>query len=139
METKICSKCNIEKNIEEFNFRNKKNNIRHYNCKECNKVSRKTSYDKNVKYYRDKAKSRRKIHAKQYEEYKKTLCCEVCGESESVCLDFHHKNPKEKEFNIALLKNTTGSFEKTKKEIEKCAVLCANCHRKVHAGIIKLS
>ncbi len=138
MKTQTCSICNKEKNVEEFNFRNKEKNIRHYNCKDCVKISRKKSYNKNAEYYKDKSKRRRKEHANLYDEYKKTLSCKICGESESVCLDFHHIEPNEKEYNIALLKYSTGSFEKVKREIEKCVVLCANCQRKVHAGIIRL-
>jgi len=95
MKTQTCSICNKEKNVEEFNFRNKEKNIRHYNCKDCVKISRKKSYNKNAEYYKDKSKRRRKEHANLYDEYKKTLSCKICGESESVCLDFHHIEPNE--------------------------------------------
>jgi hypothetical protein len=72
-----------------------------------------------------------------YEEYKSTLKCSVCGEDETVCLDFHHRDPNEKEFTIGMVRKNM-SFENVKKEIDKCDVLCANCHRKVHAGLIDL-
>lgn len=58
--------------------------------------------------------------------------CLICGES--VCLDFHHKDPNEKDFTIG--KHRNKSKENLIKEIEKC--VCANCHRKIHAGIINL-
>ena len=46
-----------------------------------------------------------------------------------ACLDFHHL--RDKEFNIANeIKNL--SIDNLKKEIDKCIVLCANCHRKLH-------
>ena len=71
----------------------------------------------------------------EYLAFKATLKCEICGESESACLDFHHKDPSEKD-NIISQVAKTWSLERLKKEIDKCMVLCANCHRKVHAGIL---
>src|SRR3989338_5625392 len=46
-------------------------------------------------------------------------------------LEFHHKDPSTKEFNLGL-NGLTRSWERTKKEIEKCDLLCANCHRERH-------
>jgi hypothetical protein len=138
MEVKKCSKCNVEKPVEDFLWKNKSKNQRHYSCKECYKELRKASYDKNAQYYRDKSKRRRKEHSIQYEEYKKSLFCKMCGETESVCLDFHHLNSDSKQFTIGSRKYSSGNFQKTINEIKKCVVLCANCHRKVHAGIIRL-
>ena len=62
--------------------------------------------------------------------------CLICGETEPVCLDFHHKNPNEKDFTIG--KRVSRSKDNLLMEINKCVCLCANCHRKVHAGIINL-
>ena len=138
MENKICSICKTEKSFDSFLWKNKSKNLKHSVCSECYKKVRKKSYDANSQYYKDKSKKRRKEHASQYEEYKKSLSCKVCGESETVCLDFHHLYANEKDFNIAARKHSTTKFEKIVREIEKCVVLCANCHRKVHAGIIRL-
>lgn len=58
--------------------------------------------------------------------------CEVCGYNKCVdALEFHHSNPEEKEFGIAYKGNTI-SLEKMKKEVDKCRLLCANCHREEH-------
>jgi predicted HNH restriction endonuclease len=62
--------------------------------------------------------------------------CIICGESEPVCLDFHHINSEDKEFTISKHRNRNKEWLLT--EINKCVCLCANCHRKVHAGIINL-
>jgi hypothetical protein len=66
-----------------------------------------------------------------FQEYKKTLSCEICGETHPACLDFHHINPSEKKFSVSQ-KRDRPSLEKLKAEIAKCCVLCANCHRKEH-------
>lgn len=64
--------------------------------------------------------------------------CQICGYDKCIsALDFHHINPEEKsvEFN----KNANRSWATTREEIKKCILLCANCHREVHAGLIPLN
>lgn len=56
--------------------------------------------------------------------------CIDCGESDLPCLEFHHRDPKQKEFKINYLFNT--GYDKIEKEIVKCDLLCSNCHRKKH-------
>lgn len=73
----------------------------------------------------------------EYLEYKSTLKCQLCGEAESCCLDFHHIESDKKDFSVATRSRYT-SLTKLKEEIDKCVVLCSNCHRKVHAGIAQL-
>lgn len=62
--------------------------------------------------------------------------CEVCNYSRHPsALEFHHKNPLLKKFEIGDSKNTI-SKKVLQKELDKCALLCANCHREVHAGLV---
>jgi hypothetical protein len=65
-----------------------------------------------------------------------TMTCQVCGESESSVLDFHHLCQEEKETNVSFLKSKDYGAEKIIQEISKCACLCSNCHRKLHAGVL---
>ena len=57
--------------------------------------------------------------------------CAHCGyNKEAVALDFHHEDRKDKIINVsAHWKTSWRQYQKMKKEIEKCIVLCANCHR----------
>ncbi len=73
-----------------------------------------------------------------FKELKNSLKCASCGENTSVCLDFHHDNEKNKDHNISSMIKRGFSKEKILEEIEKCTILCANCHRKFHAGLIKI-
>ena len=58
--------------------------------------------------------------------------CMRCGYSKyPEVLEFHHKNPANKEFNVSR-KGHCRSWKRIEKEIEKCVLLCANCHREVH-------
>ena len=59
----------------------------------------------------------------------------MCGENHPACLDFHHKDKKDKSFNVAIMASSGYSIEKIKEEIAKCIVLCSNCHRKEHYKI----
>ena len=63
--------------------------------------------------------------------------CIVCGEAEPVAIDFHHIDPKTKEFNVTL--HRSKAMEKIRAEAEKCICLCSNCHRKHHAGLLDIS
>lgn len=61
-------------------------------------------------------------------------CCSICGYDECVeALDFHHLDPSKKEFNISH-EGTYFSWNKIKRELDKCICLCANCHREIHAS-----
>lgn len=56
--------------------------------------------------------------------------CEICGYNKcEAVLQFHHINPKEKDFSIS---GKSWSFEKLKQEVDKCMLLCANCHTEKH-------
>lgn len=65
-------------------------------------------------------------------EYKKSVVCEVCGENYAGCLDFHHENPKVKIGTVSDLVAKGYGKETILREIEKCMVLCKNCHAKMH-------
>jgi predicted HNH restriction endonuclease len=56
--------------------------------------------------------------------------CQICGENDVRCLDFHHRNPGEKSFSVV---QSIRSMPRLLQEIEKCDILCANCHRKLHS------
>lgn len=59
--------------------------------------------------------------------------CSRCGYCYNIAaLDFHHLDPNEKEFNLDSRRFSNTSLEKLEKEISKCALLCANCHREEH-------
>lgn len=65
-------------------------------------------------------------------------CC-LCGFSSfSEALEFHHVNPKEKSFGICASNATTKSLEKQLKEMRKCILVCANCHRGIHYGYLTI-
>lgn len=61
--------------------------------------------------------------------------CACCGYNKCIqALEFHHLNPTEKDFNFG--SNSNRSWKDTRNEIQKCILVCTNCHREIHYGLI---
>jgi hypothetical protein len=92
-------------------------------------------------YYRNRAKvieenRQRQLEIKDwYIDYKSELACIKCGENEPCCLAFHHRESSEKDIEISRAVNQGWSIKRILEEIDKCDVVCHNCHSKLHAGI----
>jgi predicted HNH restriction endonuclease len=64
--------------------------------------------------------------------------CKVCGYNKYPgALDLHHIDPSLKSFEIGY-KGYTRSWETVRAELDKCVLVCANCHREIEAGIISI-
>lgn len=108
--------CNKHGEVE---FRNESKKRKHFRCVKCSSEA--------VQRRRDKLK---------------ILCveylggsCEHCGYNKCfAALEFHHIDPDQKDFGIGQ-KGYTRSFEKVKIELDKCILLCANCHREEHVRL----
>lgn len=118
MKTKVCTKCGKEKPINQF-YKIKGRKTPNSYCNEC-KV--------------DQVSKRRletKIKCVEYKGGK----CEKCGYDKYYgALEFHHLEPDKKDFNIN--RSATLNFEKLKSELDKCILLCANCHRETHGNFV---
>lgn len=130
---KICGICKLEKAVECFSFKNKKKGILQTICKQCNKLYQKKHFQENKDYYLSKARTFKRDQKEIFKRFKQTLKCSRCGEDDTCCLDFHHLNPGEKETSISKAIGSGWSFKKLETELNKCIVLCSNCHRKEHA------
>lgn len=65
--------------------------------------------------------------------------CGICGYNKCVkALDFHHLDPDQKDFSFGKVRANIKSWDKIVVEARKCVMLCANCHREVHADIIDI-
>ena len=111
-----------------------KNNTTHSWCTDCLNKQKKKHYNENKKYYTDKTKRRRKELRDYINSFKKE--CVICGYDKTHwALDFHHKDASKKEIEIAKLACRGWSKERIKKEIDKCIIVCRNCHVEIHAPI----
>lgn len=131
---KECNRCHIVKEDSEFAFRNKaKGKLQPY-CKECKREIDKELYTTNHSDRRRKIRNRQnKVQTNLKElltDIKKKSKCTICGESRWWVLDFHHI--RDKRFEVSSLARRGCSLETFKEEIDKCIVVCANCHRDLH-------
>lgn len=66
--------------------------------------------------------------------------CQICGYSKNLsALTFHHLNPSEKEFQIDIRKCSNSTWDNLVTEVEKCQLLCLNCHAEVHHPSLHLA
>lgn len=131
---KKCCTCKLEKDESYFGVNKTRKDGLQGVCKECRKIYIREHYLNNKKYYIDKASQSDERHKVWWDEYKRDLKCSKCGFDNPLALDFHHLG--DKDFNISYMVNRHLSKKKILQEIEKCIVLCSNCHRKVHAGLL---
>ena len=104
---------------------------------EYHKVYSANHYQRYKDQYSNNQRKRRKRNKEAFLALSPPLLCAVCKETAYECLDFHHVNPKEKEYAVKklLLQNKLSTVVE---EAKKCLVLCANCHRKHHAKNLDL-
>jgi len=95
-------------------------------------------YKKHKKQYKEKAARVRAETQAKINAIKAAKGCLFCSEKEPVCLDFHHVNSEEKEQSVSFWAQSS-SFKKALEEIQHCICVCSNCHRKIHAGLLKVN
>jgi hypothetical protein len=134
---KKCTKCEKEKDEISFQFKNKELQKRSTICSDCQKEYKKKHYHENKQQHYERNKKQEKRLKELYFSLKSGRACVKCGEDDICCIDFHHINPLEKEYQIPKMIKL-GSLKKLENEISKCTTLCANCHRKLHYGRFKL-
>lgn len=101
-----CSQCHSIIDANEVYSNTNPHRIRQ--CKKCSKQKRLQKYNFTASF--------------------KTNGCYICGEKDIACLDFHHLSDKTTQVSWM----QTHSYNTIKEEIDKCIVLCSNCHRKLH-------
>lgn len=133
MEKKYCATCKKHKHVEEFNKNKSKPDGLNSICRKCSNKHSKLYYKiNNEKIKKQIHESRRKRieeNRNKIYEYYITHPCVDCGECDPVVLEFDHVKGK-KWKNISLLVSDGSSWNIIKKEIKKCDVRCANCHRR---------
>jgi hypothetical protein len=83
-------------------------------------------------YWRKSRQAQSRTRQAWWQKYRSTLRCGICGENHPAVLDFHHRDPNTKTKTVGALVSSGWAVSRILDEIEKCTVLCANCHRKLH-------
>ena len=128
---KTCPDCNKDLPTSEFGKNKTKKDGLQSRCKKCDREYKKRYYKNNSDKLKERACRRRQEIKEWFQEYKQSLSCEKCGIDKWYLLEFHHPD-NNKEGEVADMVHAACGKEKILKEIEKCDVLCANCHRETH-------
>ena len=123
---RICKTCDVEKPLSLFGHEKTCKWGYGHRCQTCKTIA-------NQKYYRLKEKPRHKSYNLEwYRKIRADAGCSNCNEDDPVALHAHHIDDSVKQFGIS------SNLGKPKAilidELNKCTILCANCHAKAHAG-----
>lgn len=132
--SKVCPRCKTDKPLSEFSKNSKRLDGVQFACKACTRT-------KNLADYHSSEHRRKKIREnadRQHDHQQELICsylesnpCVDCGEADIVVLEFDHRNGKTKAVSQMI---GHCSDETLMKEIDKCDVRCANCHRRRHSS-----
>jgi len=97
----------------------------------------KRTYTDRAEYLKSAVSKRRKKLKEMAIEYGGGKCV-ICGYKTCVrALSFHHKDSQKKDFGLSA-RGFTRSWTKIQTELDKCILVCANCHMEIHDGITQL-
>lgn len=129
---KICSGCKASKPLTEFNTHTGKKDGYQSQCKDCNKKTAKEYYERNKVAHKATINKRNKENRarmlKQMLDYLDIHPCIDCKETDPVVLEFDHQ--RDKTYNISGMMRDGRPWISVLKEIEKCEVVCSNCHKR---------
>ncbi len=130
---KICSKCQRELSEDSFAFKNKRKSNYHSICKECKRDYNKIYYQNNSEVVKKNTAPRRKRQIKENRkfvwDYINSHDCLECGEPNPMLLEFAHRDPSNKSFNMASGTSRGLCVKTLQAEMDKCDLLCVKCHR----------
>lgn len=118
---KTCAKCNKNKLHKEFygKFQNKQDHNLSSYCKTCSNFA---------------VLKRQQLFKQNCIDYKGGKCSVCAYDKCNAALEFHHLDPNQKDFSIA---DSNSVFtNEVKHELDKCILLCANCHREIHSHMV---
>ena len=144
---KTCTRCHESLPIESFGRHRLRSDGLNSQCRECCRAQ-KQRWQKSpsgvqwLESQKQRARTQKSAAVALLENAKRKTGCVVCGETEPCCLDFHHVDSSTKVMTVSRLAHGTHAWSdrglvRLKQEMAKCVVVCANCHRKLHAGLIE--
>jgi hypothetical protein len=131
---RTCTRCGVERSIEEFIYRSKAKGIRETRCSSCTRALAREYYHQHRGAMRARAARRnqaaREAVAAQVYAYLQGKQCVDCGERDLVVLDFDHVRGNKRDTVGGLLSRWRPRWSQILEEIAKCEIRCVNCHRR---------
>jgi hypothetical protein len=129
MGEKRCCTCGEIKPLDEFNRLKRANDGRQPRCRQCHKDWHADNREHHNALIRKRNKRLRTERRRLMLEYLSSHPCVDCGETDPLVLEFDHV--RDKRHNVGeMISRGDFSWESILREIEKCEVVCANCHRR---------
>jgi hypothetical protein len=126
-----CSRCQALKDVEAFAWHRKALGQRQPYCRQCQSEYGKAHYAANRRRYIEQEARRKRARAEQRMrfliEYFRSRPCADCGETDPLVLEFDHLKDKRFDIGAGL---PDRNWDALLREMEKCEVVCANCHRR---------
>ena len=126
-----CGRCGATKPLEDFAWRRKAKGQLDTYCRPCRAAYKQEHYARNRQRYIDNAASRRSAMLAERVQfivrYVSERGCADCGERDPVVLEFDHLRDKEFSISSGIRER---NWDQVLREISKCEVVCANCHRR---------
>jgi hypothetical protein len=133
LATQVCNRCLSDKPVEAFNWRWKGLGIRQRTCRECQKQQKNNWYARNKETHIANMVQNRQAKMEEGRayiwNYLSTHSCVECGESDPIVLEFDHIRGR-KRMEVTRLVRSGYSIDMIQQEIDKCVVVCANCHKR---------
>ncbi len=133
MALRRCTRCTELKPEAAFAMRRRHAATRFSYCRTCASVYRRSHYERHRETYIARAAEQKRATRLANRAlicmYLQTHPCVDCGETDPVVLDFDHGGSTRKEMTISRMANNR-SWESVLREVRKCQVRCANCHRR---------
>jgi hypothetical protein len=130
---KRCSRCGELKDLREFSLKDRRKGILHGYCRACHAKWNRDHYQRNRGVY---IKNANRNNARYWAEnlarvaeYLRGHPCVDCGEDDLVVLEFDHRDRTMKRMPVSLMTRSY-TWAEVEREIAKCDVRCANCHRR---------
>src|ERR1043165_4006429 len=127
LQHKVCSSCRVALPLTEFNFKSRVAGIRHSYCRECGKLLTRSHYKRNKRAYLDRNARAYQRHRELIRQAKSRPCADCGVQYPYYVMDFDHRDGEDKLFELHSVNRTTATG--ILREIEKCDVVCSNCHR----------
>ena len=128
MSVKTCTRCNEEKTWDAFDKRANATPVAY--CKPCRKVYARERYTATADHVKQRTGKNKATARMVVWEYLKNHPCVDCGERDPVVLEFDHRDPSTKLYEVSKMVRNTANLIALHDEMCKCDVRCANCHRR---------
>ena len=134
MNTKHCGTCDETKSTTEFNKNKGKKDGLNTICRKCSNARSRKYYNENTAEHKKavyETNIRHRNRNKQWAyEYLLEHPCVDCGEEDPIVMEFDHLPGYDKKYEVSGMIIKGYAIETIKKEIDKCDVVCANCHKR---------